>query len=523
MITRLKAVAKRYWPALRLRTILLATFLLVAALPGIGAVFLRVYENTLVQQTEAELVAQGAVLASVAGIAWGEAPRGPREPQPEPPAIDLRSDPVLSPQPLGVRAGPADPAAVRVGRTIAPIVDDAAATTLAATRLLDARGVVVAGQDDVGLSYAALPEVRRALSGQVATVLRSRNGNAYGLRSPLELLSRAAGIRVHHVRPVMVDNQVVGAVMLSRTPRGLFVGIYQDRGKIALGVMLILLALVVLAALLSRGIARPIQALAAASADVARGNASVPDTPATAAIEIRELYANFAAMAQRVDQRTRYLRDFATAMSHEFKTPLTGIRGALELLVDHDQTMSPAQRRQFLYNAIADTDRLSRLVGRLLDLSRADLAVATENPQSDVAAVTRDFGIEAETADLSIQVDAPSGPVLARVLPETLTAVLATLVENSRQAGATSIRIRISTSDAEAWIDVVDNGDGVAASDRDRIFEAFFTGRRAQGGTGLGLSIAASLLDVTQGTLSLLDTKDGACFRATVPRVAATE
>ena len=523
MIGRLKAVAKRHWPALSLRTILLATFLLVAALPGIGAVFLRVYENTLVQQTEAELVAQGAILASVTGIAWGDTPRKLRDPQPEPPAIDLRSDPVLPPQPRGTQAGPADAAAARAGLVIAPIVADAAATTLAATRLLDAKGVVVVGQDDIGLSYAALPEVRRALSGQVATVLRSRDRNAYSLSSPLDLLSRAAGIRVHHVRPVIVDNKVVGAVMLWRTPRGLFVGIYQDRGKIALGVMLILLALVVLAALLSRGIARPIQALAAASAEVARGGASVPDAPATAAIEIRELYENFATMAQRVDQRTRYLRDFATAMSHEFKTPLTGIRGALELLTDHDETMSPAQRRQFLGNAMADTDRLSRLVGRLLDLSRADLAIATENPQSDVVAVIRDFCSEAETAEVSIQFDVPSDPVLARVLPETLTAVLATLVENSRQAGATSVRIQITPSDTEVWIDVIDNGEGVAVSDRDRIFEAFFTGRRAQGGTGLGLSIASSLLGVTGGALSLLNTDSGACFRVTVPRVAATE
>jgi len=521
LIARLKAVAKRHWPALSLRTILLATFLLVAALPGIGAVFLRVYENTLVQQTEAELVAQGAVLASVAGIAWGGTPPGQREPRPEPPAIDLRGDPVLPPQPMAERGGPVDATAVRVGQSVAPIIADAAATTLAATRLLDANGVVVVGQDDLGRSYAALPEVQRALSGQVSTVLRARNDNRYGTRSPFEVLSRAAGIRVHHVRPVVAGGRVVGAVMLSRTPRGLFVGIYQDRGKIALGFVLILGALVVLAALLSRGIARPIQALAAASAEVARGGASVPETPATAATEIRELYANFAAMAQRVDQRTRYLRDFATAMSHEFKTPLTGIRGGIELLIDHDETISRAQRRQFLDNMMADAERLSRLVRRLLDLSRADLAIVAEDPRSDVAAVARDFCAEARAPQLSIDVDAPPDPVSARILPETLTAILATLVENSRQAGATAIRIRIAAGDAEARIDVIDNGEGVADADRERIFEAFFTGRRAQGGTGLGLSIAASLLGVTGGTLTLLDARDGACFRVTVPLVPA--
>ena len=70
MIRALKDFAKRHWPALRLRTLLFLTLLFVAALPGVGAVFLRVYENTLVQQTEAELIAQGAVLAGAYRAAW---------------------------------------------------------------------------------------------------------------------------------------------------------------------------------------------------------------------------------------------------------------------------------------------------------------------------------------------------------------------------------------------------------------------------------------------------------------------
>jgi hypothetical protein len=66
MISAAKARAKRHWPKLRLRTILLATLVFVAALPGFAAMFLRVYENTLVRQTEAELIAQGAALVAAA-------------------------------------------------------------------------------------------------------------------------------------------------------------------------------------------------------------------------------------------------------------------------------------------------------------------------------------------------------------------------------------------------------------------------------------------------------------------------
>ena len=76
------AVALR-WPKMRLRTILFAVLLFVAAMPGIGAISLRVYENTLVRQTEAELVAQGAALAAVAAVTWPGAP--PHLPRPAKP------------------------------------------------------------------------------------------------------------------------------------------------------------------------------------------------------------------------------------------------------------------------------------------------------------------------------------------------------------------------------------------------------------------------------------------------------
>ena len=120
-----------------------------------------------------------------------------------------------------------------------------------------------------------LPEVRAALAGRgVQTVLRRRGD--YQARYWLEFLSRASAIRVHHVRPVIVGGEVVGVVMLSRSPRGLFVGIYQDRGKIALGIGLIFTMLLILAGLLSRGIARPIEALGGATQDVARGAGDHP-------------------------------------------------------------------------------------------------------------------------------------------------------------------------------------------------------------------------------------------------------
>ena len=519
MIGAAKAVLKRYWPSLRLRTILFATLLFAAALPGFGAVFLRVYENTLVRQTEAELIAQGAVLASAYRSFW-DAGRPDSAPPatilPERPAIDLNAMPVLAVQPPPAPAAtPPDPRSAPVAAALRPIVADSARTTLAAIRILDGDGRVLIGRDDLGASYRDLPEVRAALAGRTATVLRRRGD--YQPRYWLEWLSRASAIRVHHVRPIVAGGQVVGVVMLSRSPRGLFLGIYQDRGKIALGVALIFAVLLVLVGLLSRGIARPIEALGRATENVARGPVAIPDPPVTAAVEIRALYENFASMAARIERRSRYLRDFAAAVSHEFKTPIAGIRGALELLEDHEDAMSPEERRRFLSNATKDADRLSLLLERLLHLARADMAVAPEGAAAPVDGPLHAVADAMRGPNLAIELALPAALPAAAAASELIEAVFQILVENSSQAGARTIRIAAERRGRRIAIRVSDDGAGVPAADRDRIFEPFQTGRREQGGSGLGLSIARSLLASCGGTLANLPADSGACFEVELP------
>ena len=523
MIGRLKAFAKRHWPALSLRTLLFGTLLFVAVLPGIAAVFLRVYENTLVQQTEAELIAQGAVIAAGYKYAWRDGqPATPAAAlAPERPGIDLRTNAILSPlADAAVVAGKAEPHAIVAARRIEPVVRDAGTVTLAAVRVMDRNGIVVLGRDDLGRSYAGVPDVRDALSGKIVTVLRERGD--YEPRYMGEALSRASSIRVHHVRPVIDGGQVIGAVMLSRSPRGLFLGIYQDLGKILLGVAAIFAILVVLAGLLSRGISKPLLELSEATERVAAGRTNMPETPATAAIEIRALYENFRAMAGKIEHRSRYLQDFAAAVSHEFKTPIAGISGALELLEEHGDTMSAEERQRFLANAAADADRLTRLVQRLLDLARADLTRIDEQSRSDVASVARRVGDHFSSPDLAISVSADTGLPEARITDHVLETVLEILLDNSRRAGARSIAISAVRDNGGISMTVADDGCGIPAADADRIFELFFTGRRENGGTGLGLPIAASLLAASGGTIALEQSVSGAYFAIRLPRAAAS-
>jgi signal transduction histidine kinase len=510
MIRAAKDWIKARWPRLPLRTILFATLFTVAALPGFAAMFLRVYENTLVRQTEAELVAQGAALAAAAASGWPGAAAGPlpdpRDVHPELPTIDLSSTPIFEerrrPWPISM---PPDPAAVAAARALAPVAARTQQVTLSSIVMLDRQGLIagesrVAGQ---GRSLAMLPEVRAALSGTPRTVLR-RNA-AYRAGFDLEWLSRAAGLRVHHARPIVVEGRVVGVLLLARPARALVKGLYADRGKIAFGVAVIFGMLVVLSGVLSRGIVRPVEALARASRALASGRQEdIPDPPPTAAAEIQDLYADFARMAEAIERRSRYLRDFAHAVSHEFKTPLSGIRGTLEILGDHGASMAPEERRRFLANADADAARLSMLTARLLELARADLAGADPAARADLAAVLRRRA-DACAPDFSVVADLPEDcPPLA--LPEaSLDAIAGALIDNARAAGAGRITF---TARAEARAGLLriaaeDNGPGIAAADRARIFEPFFTTRRASGGSGLGLPIVLSLVAAAGGALRL--------------------
>lgn len=521
LIEAIKVPIRHHWPRLRLRTILLVTFVFVAALPGVGALFLRVYENTLVRQTEAELIAQGTALAAVASAEWPGS-TGPELIQGAPSGmaggplstIDLGTRPQPErPEPVAVPGNPTPDAQIATAR-LAPVVNATADATLASILLLAPDGRILIGKN-AGKSLAGLPELAVARSGRPETVLRRRGD--YRPEYAFEWLSRASGLRIHHARPIVVHGKVVAVLLLSRSPRVLFRGLYEDRGKILFGIGAIFATLVILSGLLSRGIARPIEALSQATRDVARGGGAVPEVPRTAAIEIQALYADFATMADAIDRRSRYLRDFAHAVSHEFKTPLAGIRGAIELLEDHHAAMDEADRRRFLANAGADADRLAQLVTRLLELARADMAEADAGVASDVALPLRRIADAWRDRGLAIAIDLAADLPPAAMPASMLEAIVESLVGNSRQAGAGSVRIVAREINGAILLTVADDGPGIPEVDRARIFEPFFTSRRATGGTGLGLPIARSLLASHGGTIALAPAESGSCFEIRVP------
>jgi signal transduction histidine kinase len=230
--------------------------------------------------------------------------------------------------------------------------------------------------------------------------------------------------------------------------------------------------------------------------------------------EVAELSASLSSMAQRLEQRADYIRDFAAHMSHDFKTPLATIGGTVELLRDHLAEMSGEERERFLGNVQAEAARLTRLVQRLLDLARADVASADPaghcRPALLIAAAAQ--GREAVSAEIS-------GDPTLKMGAESFESILGNLLDNAIQHGGPDVRVDLSLriEGDQAILTVADDGRGVSPANQERIFMPFFTTARKQGGTGLGLAIVRSLVEAHGGTITLMPSPKGAAFEIRLP------
>lgn len=513
----------------RLATVVVAILIMVMALPLVGLFFFRLYENQLIRQTEAELIAQGAVIAAIyaqdigdAGISQDklggpvdvesdDASRGDDSPyQPIEPSLDLASDYLLPTRPAGVVAT-TDPAFAAIGASLSGILDATQKTTLAGFRLLDPKGVVIAGRDEVGLSLANVEEVRTALAGHYASALRQRIPDQPP--PPLYSVSRGTKVRVFVAMPIAVDGQVAGVIYLSRTPNNIVKHLYGERGKVTLAAIAMLAGTLLIGLVFLRTVSRPIYALIERTERIAAGDReAIRPLDHHGTREMAELSAAFLDMAEKLQARSDSIQTFATHVSHELKSPLTAIQGAAELLRDSGSAMDEAERQRFSNNIVTDAGRLNLLVRRLLDLARAEnLAPSGESTSLGAA-----LALVPVNDRLAVRLEA-GGDLTLRISAENAAIVLANLIDNSARHGATLVSVTATSTGGKATVLVSDDGAGISPSNRARIFEPFFTTRRDSGGTGMGLGIVLALLKAHDGTIRLVDSGRGTRFEIILP------
>lgn len=493
----------------------------VLVLPLVGLVFFRLYENQLVRQTEGELIAQAAMLSAIYAReieASGDAfPVGPEKPPslsldpdgryaPIIPSLDLASSRILVPRPASAAA----PAAINAGEILAglklqQVMRDTQVVTLAGFRLLDASGTVIGGRGDVGRSFADLEEVQTAMSGRFSSMLRLRDEDEPP--PPLYSISRGTKIRVFVAMPVFVDNKLRGIVYVSRTPDNILRHLYRERDRVTLAALLMLAVAAVIGFLFVRAVTRPMRDLVGRAESISRGDRSaIGPLPHHGTRELAGLTQSFMAMAKRLSDRSDYLSTFASHVSHELKSPLTSIKGAAELVRDNE-SMAPEKREQFLSNILADADRMILLLERLRDLARAD------NPdlggETTLAAVAERLRQDCEGVEIALEGE---GETPVQMSPDNAAIIFAHLADNARRHGAKRVTLAARREGVRYFVEVRDDGAGISPGNRARVFDAFFTTRRAEGGTGMGLGIVRAMLQAHGGDIRLAESAQGAAF-----------
>jgi nitrogen fixation/metabolism regulation signal transduction histidine kinase len=283
-----------------------------------------------------------------------------------------------------------------------------------------------------------------------------------------------------------------------------------------------------LGALLARRIVRPVEALAAGAARVAGGDLSTR-VEARAGAEVGALVTAFNGMTEdlqrtreraAVAERVAAWREVARRLAHEVKNPLTPIAMAIETLRDARAADSPLVDELFETSSttiLAEVARLKRIVDEFSRFARLPAPALGPVDLPDLAESLLALHGAAGDGTLRRELD-PATPAV-RADRDQVVQVLVNLLDNARAAAgaAGTVVVRVGpTPEGGAFLEVEDDGPGIAAADRERIFEPYFTTKGA--GTGLGLPIARRIAEEHGGRLEVASAPGrGARFRLTLP------
>ena len=257
--------------------------------------------------------------------------------------------------------------------------------------------------------------------------------------------------------------------------------------------------------------------------------------------EIAELGRSIHRMADEIESRNTYNRDFIQTTLHELKTPLTAIRGAAEVLESLGQgaedggqraedggQRSRGARERFLGIIGYQANRLMQLVGELRELTRVDVDLSRA-PREEVdygRFVKESIGRLADTfpePHAALSVEVPDEPIPVSVVPGRIEQVLSNLLDNAFRYTPADGSVTVTVEGGDPVLtSVSDSGCGIAESNLDRVFDRFFTTERHQQpqehGSGLGLAIAASIIRNHRGEIRVTSTVgEGTCFTFELP------
>jgi Na+/proline symporter/signal transduction histidine kinase len=247
--------------------------------------------------------------------------------------------------------------------------------------------------------------------------------------------------------------------------------------------------------------------------------------------ELERATAELRAANERLTELDRMKDEFVSTVSHELRTPLTSIRSFTEILHDHPQ-LPPAERERFLGIVIKETERLTRLIGQVLDVSRLESGrVEWHESLLDMRQVIEDTAASAsplfKERSVRLECELPARVPRVKADLDRIVQVVVNLLSNAVkfvEPGRGRVVIVLAEEGEFLRVDVRDNGPGVRPEHREVIFDKFRqAGDPLAGkpqGSGLGLYISRRIIEHSGGRLWVSSRpEEGACFSFTLPLV----
>jgi signal transduction histidine kinase len=421
--------------------------------------------------------------------------------------------------------------------------------------------ILVYDWNEVGALLDGIRGKLTHLGKRLAALVVDRDGHVIGgvsfdggaaQQSPLAAARWEGGGRPdgYGTRSVRLANDppggmLVGAATISQPPLGwsvLFIeptaealaAVRTMRTRWMVIIASILLVGLAVAALLARQVLRPLNEVTRATSLIAaHPDDELPLLPVRSRNEVGQLTESFNAMTTALKRsqeealsaaKFAFAGELAAMVAHEVRTPLSVMRSSAQMLAQ-PAAAGAADTAELVDTIVAEVDRVERVVTGLIQLARPMEQRPEPTLLRDLIARAADFvGAQARRQHIRLTCDAAAGERPALCDPEQIYQVILNLLVNALQAlppgGSVSLRTLPADGDM-VGVEVGDDGPGLPAAIRDRVFEPFVTGR--EGGTGLGLAFVERIMKAHRGSVSVRsEPGKGTVFTLRLPLAAGT-
>lgn len=379
--------------------------------------------------------------------------------------------------------------------------------------ITDAKGILLydsTGETPPGADFSRWRDVHLTLRGQ------------YGARSTQTSTGDPASRVLFIAAPIQRDGHLLGVVSVGKPTDSISLFIAIARERFLFGLALIGLSAIALSIILSAWLTRPLKRLIEYMQSIRQGGqGEKARLPSLGASEMSALGAALEEMQAKLEGKN-YIEDYVRALTHEMKSPLTGIKGAGEILRDH---VADPRGRKFLDNIETEVERLQSLVERMLQLSRLEnvrtVAKAPVRLFPLLQGLKDTFHTRLEEKKLLLTVDA--GEQLVLVGDELLLRqALGNIIANAIDFSPVDSRIEITATACEKYVNITvrDYGTGIPDFAESKIFEKFFSLHRPDSGkksTGLGLPFVKEVISLHDGEITAGNANPGFGVRLSLP------